>query len=453
MGGVTSSMAAKFAFFPPNPPSYKLITDDLTGLLLLSPFPHRENVEILKLPTRKGTEIVAMYIRHPMATSTLLYSHGNAADLGQMYELFIELSIHLRVNLMGYDYSGYGQSSGKPSEQNTYADIEAAYKSLEENYGTKQEDIILYGQSVGSGPTVDLAARLPQLRAVVLHSPILSGLRVMYPVKRTYWFDIYKNIDKIPLVNCPILIIHGTSDEVVDCSHGKQLWELCKEKYEPLWLKGGNHCDLEHFPEYIRHLKKFISTVEKSPSQRYSSRRSTDQFEQARKSTDVFEVSRKSTDRREKPRHSTDRPEKLKSQSNHAEKLEKLKNQSNNADKLEKLRISFDQMERSRRSVDCLEKSRKSIDHQLERARKSVDRNQVMEWIGKRATMVFPPLSIPFCWKWQLKRQILHLISQQLSYQFSKQGTKRIGCNLQLRHAYTRSSYLPAISSKRFSDH
>lgn len=102
MGGVTSSMAAKFAFFPPNPPTYKLTTDALTGLLLLSPFPHRENVEILKLPTRKGTEIVAMYIRYPMASSTLLYSHGNAADLGQMYELFIELSIHLRVNLMGY---------------------------------------------------------------------------------------------------------------------------------------------------------------------------------------------------------------------------------------------------------------------------------------------------------------------------------------------------------------
>lgn len=125
-----------------------------------------------------------------------------------------------------YDYSGYGQSSGKvltaawkykgkhefvssgfvikqdlsfeshvflqPSEQNTYADIEAAYKCLEENYGAKQEDIILYGQSVGSGPTLDLAARLPKLRAVVLHSPILSGLRVMYPVKRSYWFDIYK---------------------------------------------------------------------------------------------------------------------------------------------------------------------------------------------------------------------------------------------------------------------
>lgn len=90
---------------------------------------------------------------------------------------------------------------GQPSEQNTYADIEAAYKCLVEMYGAKEEDIILYGQSVGSGPTTDLATRLPNLRAVVLHSPILSGLRVMYPVKRTYWFDIYKVYYLISMIN------------------------------------------------------------------------------------------------------------------------------------------------------------------------------------------------------------------------------------------------------------
>ncbi|XP_061953321.1 uncharacterized protein LOC133675831 isoform X3 [Populus nigra] len=234
MGGVTSSMAAKLAFFPPNPPSYKLIKDDATGILLLEHFSHRENVDVLRLPTRRGTEIVAVYVRYPMATSTLLYSHGNAADIGQMYELFMELSIHLRVNLMGYDYSGYGQSSGKPSEHNTYADIEAAYKCLEESYGAKQENIILYGQSVGSGPTVDLAARLPRLRAVVLHSPILSGLRVMYPVKRSYWFDIYKNIDKIPLVKCPTLVIHVSWLTVVMASNFgsfvKRNMNLCGSK-------------------------------------------------------------------------------------------------------------------------------------------------------------------------------------------------------------------------------
>lgn len=80
----------------------------------------------------------------------------------------------------------------QPSEQNTYHDIEAVYRCLEEQYGVKEQDVILYGQSVGSGPTLELASRLPNLRAVVLHSAIASGLRVMYPVKRTYWFDIYK---------------------------------------------------------------------------------------------------------------------------------------------------------------------------------------------------------------------------------------------------------------------
>lgn len=80
----------------------------------------------------------------------------------------------------------------QPTECNTYADIDAAYKCLKEQYGVKDEKLILYGQSVGSGPTLDLASRVPELRGVVLHSPILSGLRVLYPVKRTYWFDIYK---------------------------------------------------------------------------------------------------------------------------------------------------------------------------------------------------------------------------------------------------------------------
>lgn len=363
MGGVTSSVAAKFAFFPPNPPSYKIIKDEVSGLLKMSDVPHRENVDVLKLPTRRGQEIVAMYVRNPMATMSLLYSHGNAADLGQMYELFVDLSVHLRVNLIGYDYSGYGQSTGKPSEYNTYADIEAAYRCLEEKYGVKEEDVVLYGQSVGSGPTVDLAARLPRLRAVVLHSPILSGLRVMYPVKRTYWFDIYKNIDKIGMVNCPVLIMHGTSDEVVDFSHGKQLWELCKEKYEPLWLKGGGHCNLELYPEYIRHLRKFISTVEKGPLPRNGSRKSVDRSDPSRRSTDMPEKARTSTDRSEKLRSTTERPEKSRNSTDRQD------------NRTEKARTSTDRREKSRNSIDRFEKSRKSTDH-FEKARASIDRGE-----------------------------------------------------------------------------
>lgn len=55
----------------------------------------------------------------------------------------------------------------------------------------------------------------------------------------------------------------GTSDEIVDWSHGKRLWELSKEKYEPLWVHGGGHSNLETFPEYIKHLRKFIKAMEK----------------------------------------------------------------------------------------------------------------------------------------------------------------------------------------------
>ncbi|XP_011021124.1 PREDICTED: alpha/beta hydrolase domain-containing protein 17B-like [Populus euphratica] len=361
MGVATSSMAAKFAFFPPNPPSYTILVDEETGKLRLSSdtLHQRDNVDVLRLCTKKGNEIVAMYAKNPSASLTVLYSHGNAADIGQMYHIFTELSLHLNVNLMGYDYSGYGQSSGKPSEQDTYADIEAAFKCLEETYGVKEEDIILYGQSLGSGPALELATRLPELRAVILHSPILSGLRVMHPIKKTFWFDIYKNIDKIPLVNCPVLVIHGTEDEVVNFSHGKQLWELCKEKYEPLWLKGGNHCNLELYPEYLKHLKKFICAIEKlQPCLRNVSAQSADQPEQPLNTAEH---------NAEKPRPSTDHKEKARPSIGHREKSRL------STDSREKARASTDRRERARKSIDRMGKARNSTD-QPEKARNSFDR-------------------------------------------------------------------------------
>ncbi|XP_042063054.1 alpha/beta hydrolase domain-containing protein 17C-like [Salvia splendens] len=263
MGNVTSNVAAKFAFFPPEPPTYDVYSDEVEGKLVMSGLSPEKNVDVHLLDTKGGNKIVATFWRHPAGRFTLLYSHGNAADLGQMLELFLELRAHLRVNIMSYDYSGYGASSGKPSELNTYYDIEAVYECLKNEYGIKQEDVILYGQSVGSGPTLHLASRFPMLRGVVLHSAILSGIRVLYNVKVTFWFDIFKNIDKIRNVNCPVLVIHGTNDEIVDFSHGKRLWELAREKYDPLWVKGAGHCNIETFPEYIKHLRKFVNAMEK----------------------------------------------------------------------------------------------------------------------------------------------------------------------------------------------
>ncbi|CAL0299137.1 unnamed protein product [Lupinus luteus] len=349
MGGVTSSIAAKFAFFPPQPPSYTVVGDEAgatTGTVEggkvynIPEVPKKENVEVVKLRTRRGNEIVGVYVKYHRPTSTMLYSHGNAADLAQMFDLFVELSNRLRLNVMGYDYSGYGQSTGKPTECNTYADIDAAYKCLKEQYGVKDEQLILYGQSVGSGPTLDLASRIPELRGIVLHSPILSGLRVLYPVKRTYWFDIYKNIDKIGLVKCPVLVIHGTADEVVDVSHGKQLWELSKVKYEPLWVSGGGHCNLELYPEFIKHLKKFVQTVGKSKATSNGPKNDTveteDQSKPSKESegatsnaselvTDIPEASRNSLDSHLEKSKKPKKPEKSRMSTDHVDRFRRRK--------------------------------------------------------------------------------------------------------------------------------
>ncbi|ANM62411.1 alpha/beta-Hydrolases superfamily protein [Arabidopsis thaliana] len=262
MGNVTSNMAAKFAFFPP-PPTYDVGKDEETGKLMFTGITPEKSMDVHQLTTKSGNKVIATFWKHPFSRFTLLYSHGNAADLGQMVDLFIELRAHLRVNIMSYDYSGYGASTGKPTELNTYYDIEAVYNCLRTEYGIMQEEMILYGQSVGSGPTLHLASRVKRLRGIVLHSAILSGLRVLYPVKMTFWFDMYKNIDKIRHVTCPVLVIHGTKDDIVNMSHGKRLWELAKDKYDPLWVKGGGHCNLETYPEYIKHMRKFMNAMEK----------------------------------------------------------------------------------------------------------------------------------------------------------------------------------------------
>ncbi|XAR70672.1 hypothetical protein NMG60_11027600 [Bertholletia excelsa] len=269
MGCLFSRLAAKFAFFPPSPATYAVKRSDDGRLKAVStagsmpvPIGDDGSLDVLLLDTKRGKKIVAFYLRNPCARLTLLYSHGNAADLGQLYDLFVQLKANLRVNLIGYDYSGYGASSGKPSEPDTYADIEAVYECLEMEYGVSQEDLILYGQSVGSGPTLHLAAKLPRLRGVVLHSAILSGLRVVCHVKFSFCFDIYKNVNKIRKVKCPVLVIHGTEDDVVNWLHGNGLWKMCRDPYEPLWIKGGGHCNLELYPDYIRHLCCFIQEME-----------------------------------------------------------------------------------------------------------------------------------------------------------------------------------------------
>ncbi|VDM67287.1 unnamed protein product [Strongylus vulgaris] len=104
--------------------------------------------------------------------------------------------------------------------------------------GVPADRIILYGQSIGTVPSVDLASR-EDVAALILHSPLMSGMRVAFPgTQRTWCCDAFPSIEKVPRVKCPTLVIHGTDDEVIDFSHGVSIYERCPASVEPLWVSG-----------------------------------------------------------------------------------------------------------------------------------------------------------------------------------------------------------------------
>ena len=112
-----------------------------------------------------------------------------------------------QCTVVAYDYSGYGRSTGRPSERNMYADIEAVVKTLVLKYSIPSTSIILYGESLGSAPALDMASRL-WVAGVILHAPIKSGLRTYYNYgKRSWLFDPFPNMDTIRKVEAPGLHI------------------------------------------------------------------------------------------------------------------------------------------------------------------------------------------------------------------------------------------------------
>jgi acetyl esterase/lipase len=144
-------------------------------------------VEATKIRTKTGAYVAAVIYKIPAEaqnenTKTIIYSHGNATDVGAMYPLQSILSHSLECNVVSYDYSGYGESGGIPMESNTYKDIHAVFKYTVENIcGGDASKVILYGQSVGSGPCCYLGCREKGMGGIVLHSPFMSGMRVLTP--------------------------------------------------------------------------------------------------------------------------------------------------------------------------------------------------------------------------------------------------------------------------------
>lgn len=238
----------------------------IARLVFQPPMPtYTKDPNLLWLDTDLGEVIPAFYINRESAKYTLLFSHGNAEDLGLIIRYFREVSHILTVNVFSYEYTGYGMSTGVPQEVAVYADVVAAFRYVRDRIRTPWTQIVPYGRSLGTAPSVHLASKTA-VRGIVLQSPMVSIYRIPFRFRFTLPGDVFANIDKIGKVCCPVFIIHGTRDEIVPVWHGQGLYEVCRRKgtaYDAYVVEGADHNNLEaqagdaffeRFLRFLRHL-------------------------------------------------------------------------------------------------------------------------------------------------------------------------------------------------------
>lgn len=198
----------------------------------------------LRLPADDGSEIVALW-REPSGERaprrTILYAHGNAEDLADIRPV-VEQFAARGFQVLAVDYPGYGLTEGKPSEDGCYLAVDAAYTYLTETRSIDPATIWLYGRSLGSGPTVDLATR-ETVGGLILDGAFTSTFRVVTKVKLLPW-DVFDNLSKIEHVTCPVLSLHGAIDRTVPWSHAKALYARVRTPKIRLWPLEAGHNNL-----------------------------------------------------------------------------------------------------------------------------------------------------------------------------------------------------------------
>jgi len=218
------------------------------------------------LRTADGVRIHGWWVPSSNARLATLFLHGNGGNLthraGHMREITAAGS-----SLLIIDYRGYGKSAGRPSENGLYADAEAGYRYLL-GVGHGPASVVLHGESLGTAVAVDLAAR-HECGGVVLEAPFTSarevGSRALPLVGSliTWGFDSKR---KIPNVRAPVLVIHGTRDEVIPFELGQALFAVAREPKSFWAVEGSGHNDILDMagPAYRHRLSAFYAGLRES---------------------------------------------------------------------------------------------------------------------------------------------------------------------------------------------
>ncbi len=198
------------------------------------------------LTASDGVHITAWYVAPQDGKPVIVYFHGNGGALRYRVGRFKKL-IGAGIGLVALEYRGYGGNPGSPSERGLIADGEAAYAFAAARYPIKQ--IVLWGESLGTGVAVAVAAKKPVGR-LILEAPFTSAaavasIRYWYMPVRLLMKDQFHSDRRIGKVTAPLLILHGMHDHVVPYAMGERMFELAnKPKHIVRFLDGG-HEDLD----------------------------------------------------------------------------------------------------------------------------------------------------------------------------------------------------------------
>jgi len=208
-------------------------------------------LEEVFIPCEDGCTINGLFVSGSKDKPAIVIFHGNAGNITHRDFLLRALNGERGYTVLLIDYHGYGKSEGTPTEKNLYLDGDASIQWLRKVKGIGPEQIVLFGQSLGSGVAVELATRY-SFKGVILETPFAStasAARYHFPYNcfpvSVLVVDTFDNLSKIESINCPLLLVHGTKDTIVDKRESEKLFKKACMPKELYLVEEADHNDIQ----------------------------------------------------------------------------------------------------------------------------------------------------------------------------------------------------------------
>jgi len=226
--------------------------------------------EDVTLNTGDGIKLHGWYIPAEPAERVLLFFHGNAGNMSHRGES-VKIFHRLGLNIFIIDYRGYGSSTGKPDEQGLYQDADAAWRYLTKEKGFANNQILIFGRSLGGIVAARLAASV-EAGAVILESTLSSArdfAKTAFPILSKLVFTRYQfNTAKhIQQVNYPVLVLHSPDDELIPFHLGETIFQSAHEPKHFVRMQG-DHSNgfLQSQPQYEQEIGNWLQTLSEQPT-------------------------------------------------------------------------------------------------------------------------------------------------------------------------------------------